>query len=257
MNYYNTELHFSCYFFIIEDMKKTFIFALTVLLASSLFALPFNEKLTEDEKAKVESGQILIRNIDYTKYMSFKEGTSKKGDFLLETVKNLKPKYLAEVIQIKPYKGNENYADILEEMLYKVEEFTNIPYISNGGDEYLLYDSAEILETKDFDDHKNLYVHMYMEPFADVYQNMNVYKNPDELLYTSKNTNKLRYLDKFDCLWPEKMLITIYLFRDGDNWIFYSVGAVNAPHVPFFTDRIRRSFIRRITTFSDFIFKQF
>lgn len=240
-----------------DNMKKRFIFALSILLISSLSALPFNEKLSEEEKAKVERGEIVIRNIDYTKYMSFKEGSTKKGDFLLDTVKDLKPKYLAEVIQVKPYKGNENYADVLEEMLYKVEEFTNIPYISNGGAEYLLYDSAEILKKTDAADHTNLYVHMYMEPFGDMYQDMNIYRDNDEVLYTSKNTNKLRYLDKFDCLWPEKMLITIYLFRDGDNWVFYAVGGVNAPHIPFFTERIRKSFIRRITTFCDYIFKQF
>ena len=176
----------------------------------------------------------------------------------MKTIKDIKPKYLAEVIQLKPYKGNENFPKILEKMLYKVEDFTNIPYISNGGDEYFLYDSAEILEETKEEGKTNLKIHMYMEPFADVYQDMYIYKTDDtELLYTSKNTNKLRYLDKFDCLYPERMLITIYLFRDEDNWVFYAVGGVNAPHVPFFTDRIRRSFIRRITTFCDFIFKQF
>lgn len=239
-------------------MKKQIILTSLLIFAANIFANPFNSKLTEEEKQKLEAGEILIRNIDYTKNMVFSEGVSKKGDKLLQTVKEIKPKYLAEVIQIKPYKGNENFASVLEEMLYKVEDFTNIPYISNGGDEYLLYDSAEILEQTKADGVTNLKVHMYMEPFADVYQDMNIYKDNDtELWYTSKNTNKLRYLDKFDCLNPEKMLITIYLFRDGDNWVFYAVGGVNAPHIPFFTDRIRRSFIRRITTFCDFIFKQF
>lgn len=239
-------------------MNRTIFFMLALLLLpATIFANPFNDKLTAEEKEKLENGEILIRNIDYTRNMVFNYGVSKKGDFLLKTVKDLKPKYLAEVVQIKPYNGNENFEDVLEEMLYKVEDFTNIPYISNGGDEYLLYDSAEILEQNQVDDHTNLNVHLYMEPFGDMYQNMNIYKTDDELLYTSKNTNKLRYLDKFDCLWPEKMLITIYLFRDGDNWVFYAVGGVNAPHIPFFTDRIRRSFIRRITTFCDFIFKQF
>lgn len=239
-------------------MKKQIILTSLLIFAANIFANPFNSKLTEEEKQKLEAGEILIRNIDYTKNMVFSEGVSEKGDKLLQTVKEVKPKYLAEVIQIKPYKGNENFASVLEEMLYKVEDFTNIPYISNGGDEYLLYDSAEILEQTKADGVTNLKVHMYMEPFADVYQDMNIYKDSDtELWYTSKNTNKLRYLDKFDCLHPEKMLITIYLFRDGDNWVFYAVGGVNAPHVPFFTDRIRRSFIRRITTFCDFIFKQF
>lgn len=239
-------------------MKKIKILLTLLLTTSSLFANPFNDKLSQEEKVKLENGEILIRNIDYTKNMVFSEGVSKKGDFLLNTVKDVKPKYLAEVIQVKPYKGNENYAEVLNQLLYRVEDFTNIPYISNGGDEYLLYDSAEILSQKKNGEVTNLNVHMYMEPFGDVYQDMKIYKSNDsELLYTSKNTNKLRYLDKFDCLWPEKMLITIYLFRDGDNWVFYAVGGVNAPHVPFFTDRIRRSFIRRITTFCDFIFKQF
>lgn len=239
-------------------MKKQIILTSLLIFAANIFANPFNSKLTEEEKQKLEAGEILIRNIDYTKNMVFSEGVSEKGDKLLQTVKEIKPKYLAEVIQIKPYEGNENFVSVLEEMLYKVEDFTNIPYISNGGDEYLLYDSAEILEQTKADGVTNLKVHMYMEPFADVYQDMNIYKDNDtELWYTSKNTNKLRYLDKFDCLNPEKMLITIYLFRNGDNWVFYAVGGVNAPHIPFFTDRIRRSFIRRITTFCDFIFKQF
>ena len=239
-------------------MKKIKILLTLFIATSSLFANPFNDKLSQEEKARLEKGEILIRNIDYTKNMVLSEGISKKGDFLLNTVKDVKPKYLAEVIQVKPYKGNEHYAEVLTQLLYRVEDFTNIPYISNGGDEYLLYDSAEILSQKKDGEVTNLNVHMYMEPFGDVYQDMKIYKaNDSELLYTSKNTNKLRYLDKFDCLWPEKMLITIYLFRDGDNWVFYAVGGVNAPHVPFFTDRIRRSFIRRITTFCDFIFKQF
>ena len=239
-------------------MKKIKILLTLFIATSSLFANPFNDKLSQEEKAKLEKGEILIRNIDYTKNMVLSEGLSKKGDFLLNTVKDVKPKYLAEVIQVKPYKGNENYAEVLNQLLYRVEDFTNIPYISNGGDEYLLYDSAVILSQKKDGEVTNLNVHMYMAPFGDVYQDMKIYKaNDSELLYTSKNTNKLRYLDKFDCLWPEKMLITIYLFRNGDNWVFYAVGGVNAPHVPFFTDRIRRSFIRRITTFCDFIFKQF
>ena len=91
--------------------------------------------------------------------MVFKEGISEKGDFLLKTVKDVKPKYLAEVIQVKPYKGNENYAEVLNQLLYRVEDFTNIPYISNGGDEYLLYDSAEILSQTKEGEKTNLQVH--------------------------------------------------------------------------------------------------
>ena len=99
-------------------MKKIKILLTLLLATSSLFANPFNDKLSQEEKVKLENGEILIRNIDYTKNMVFSEGVSKKGDFLLNTVKDVKPKYLAEVIQVKPYKGNENYAEVLNQLLY-------------------------------------------------------------------------------------------------------------------------------------------
>ena len=53
------------------------------------------------------------------------------------------------------------------------------------------------------------------------------------------------------------MKICILLIRDGDNWILYGIGGVNAPRVPFFTERIQTSFINRINTFCSFIFKKF
>jgi len=83
-------------------------------------------------------------------------------------------------------------------------------------------------------------------------KNINFTKN-----MIATNTNKLRYLDKFDCIWPEKMKICILLFRDGDNWVLYGIGGVNAPRIPFFTERIQTSLINRINTFCSYIFKKF
>ena len=96
-----------------------------------------------------------------------------------------------------------------------------------------------------------------MEPFGTVHEVIQIKKLDDSILYSAINTNKLRYHDQFDCVWPEKMLICIYLFRDGDNWVLYGIGGVNAPRIPFFTQRIETSFINRIKTFCDYIFKQF
>ena len=96
-----------------------------------------------------------------------------------------------------------------------------------------------------------------MEPFDLVNEDIALYRTKDSILYTAVNTNKLRYLDKFDCVWPRKMKICILLIRDGDNWILYGIGGVNAPRVPFFTERIQTSFINRINTFCSFIFKKF
>ena len=118
-------------------------------------------------------------------------------------------------------------------------------------------DSAEIVESVDRPDGKSLKANLYMEPFELVKEDIELTRDNESILYTAVNTNKLRYLDKFDCVWPRKMKINILLMRDGDNWILYGIGGVNAPRVPFFTERIQTSFINRINTFCSFIFKKF
>ena len=238
-------------------MKKQIILTTLLLLSTLAFSDPFNSKLTSDDNALLEKGEILIRNIDSPKNMCLNSDFTDKGNLLLNAVKETKPKYLAEVIQYKKYDGNENFEDVLETMLFEVEKFTDIPYTTASGGQYNLYESAEILEKEAKGSNTKLKVRIYMEPFADVYQDMQISKADDQLLYIAKNTNKLRYRDEFDCLGPGKMLTSIYLFKDGDKWVFYAVGGVNAPHIPFFTERIRKSFMNRINTFCNYIFKKF
>ena len=240
-------------------MKKIFCSALVLFsLVSTALADPFNSKLTADERNQISSGEILIKNINYEKFMCFKKGESELGDKLLAEIRDLNPKYLAEVIQIKPYKGNEDLPQRLETLLNNVPEYAGIPYFSERGQQwYNLYDSAEIVESIDRVDGKDLKAELMMEPFDLVKEDISLWRSEDTILYTAVNTNKLRYLDKFDCVWPRKMKICILLIRDGDNWILYGIGGVNAPRVPFFTERIQTSFINRINTFCSFIFKKF
>ena len=240
-------------------MKKlVFSFILLISLTAFLSADPFNSKLTADERKTIESGEILIKNINYEKFMCFKKGESELGDILLAEIHDLNPKYLAEVIQVKPYKGNEDLPQRLEALLNNVPDYAGIPYYSERNNEwYNLYDSATITETIERKDGKSLKADLMMEPFDLVNEEIELTRSKDSILYTSVNTNKLRYLDKFDCIWPRKMKICILLVRDGDNWILYGIGGVNAPRVPFFTERIQTSFINRINTFCSFIFKKF
>ena len=240
-------------------MKKI-VFSLLIFISLTVFlsADPFNNKLTAEERKTIESGEILIKNINYEKFMCFKKGESELGDILQAEIHELNPKYLAEVIQIKPYKGNEDLPQRLEALLNNVPEYAGIPYYSERNDEwYNLYDSATITETVERKDGLSLKADFMMEPFDLVQEEIELTRSKDSILYTSVNTNKLRYLDKFDCIWPRKMKICILLVRDGDNWILYGIGGVNAPRVPFFTERIQTSFINRINTFCSFIFKKF
>ncbi len=240
-------------------MKRIFCSALFLFtLVFSVFADPFNSRLTEDERAKIATGEILIKNINYEKFVCLKKGEVILGDKLLTEIHDLNPKYLAEVIQIKPYKGNEDLPQRLETLLNNVPEYAGIPYYSVRHDAWWnLYDSAEIKEVIERADGKTIKADLLMEPFDIVQEDIELTRGADSILYSAVNTNKLRYLDKFDCVWPRKMKICILLFRDGDNWVLYGIGGVNAPRVPFFTERIQTSFINRINTFCSFIFKKF
>ena len=225
---------------------------------TAISADPFNNKLTAADREAISGGEILIKNINYEKNMCLKKGEAPLGDKLIAEIRDLNPKYLAEVIQYKPYKGNEDLPQRLEALLNNVSDYAGIPYYSVRAEEwYNLYDSAEIVESVERSDGKSLKAELMMEPFDLVKEDIELYRTADSILYTAVNTNKLRYLDKFDCIWPKKMKICILLLRDGDKWILYGIGGVNAPRVPFFTERIQTSFINRINTFCSFIFKKF
>lgn len=225
------------------------------LLFNFIFASPFNEKLTPKEQEFLSTGEILIRNINYKKNICLKSELFPFADELLSIINNLNPKYLAEIIQYKPYKGNEDLPQKLEQLLNNIPEYAGIPYYSERAQAwYNLYDSAEITETFEENNIKTIKATLKMQPFDTVYETITLKTDKETVLYTAQNENKLRYLDKFDCIWPQKMKICILLFKDGDNWVLYGIGGVNAPRIPFFTERIQTSFINRINTFCTFIF---
>lgn len=239
-------------------MKKIVLFLLTSFFATNLFSLPFNSKLTEEDLSVINSGEVLIKNINYKKNMSLNKGINDFGDELHDVIDDLKPKYLAEIIQIKPYQGNEDLPERLEEVLKAIPDYVGIPYYSVRAEEwYDLYSSAIITSEETIDNVTKISADIEMEPFGVIKEDIEIKKQEDCVLYQAINKNKLSYYDKFDCVWPERLMICIYLHRDGDNWILYGVGGVNAPRIPFFTERIETSFINRIKTFCDYIFKQF
>lgn len=236
-------------------MKNKILILVFTLFFSSLFASPFNEKLTEDELNTLSTGQVLIKNINNKKNICLKKNLFSSADELLAIMDDLNPKYLAEIIQIKPYEGNEDLPKKLENILNNIPEYAGIPYYSERAEHwYDLYDSAEITETFIENNIQTIKATLKMQPFDTVYETITLTSDENTVFYTAQNENKLRYLDKFDCIWPQKMKICILLFKDGDNWILYGIGGVNAPRIPFFTERIQTSFINRINTFCSFIF---
>ena len=239
-------------------MKRSFIAAFLLFTLSSAFAAVFNKNLTQEEYNQLKKGDLLVKNINFTKNMSLEGNNTPLGPELLAELDQLKPKYLAEVIQYKPYKGNEDMPARLEETLNNISDYVGIPYYSEHSEKwYNLYDSAEIVSTTITGNKKTIMADLIMAPFDYVNERIEISTETEAVLYIATNTNKLRYLDKFDCIWPEKMKICILLFRDGDNWVLYGLGGANVPRIPFFTERIQVSLINRINTFCTYIFKKF
>ena len=239
-------------------MKKIIYVLLTLSLFSfALSAAPFNKNLTNEEKEILNKGEVLIKNIKYDKYMSLNKGISPLGDEVISEIEELNPKYLAEVIQYKPYKGNENLPDKLEEILNNVSEYAGIPYYSERHERYYpLYDSATIKSVTKINNGQKLGVELDMQPFGIVNEDIKLLKQGDSISYIAINQNQLKYKG-INCVGPKKMKLCIFLFREGDRWVLYGIGGVNAPRIPFLTERIQTSFINRIKTFCNFIFTKF
>ena len=237
-------------------MKRKFL-SLILLITGILFASPFNEKLSVEEYERLQNGELLIRNINYKKNISLKKGLFEVSDDMIEIFDDLNPKYLAEVIQFKNIEENPDLPQRLEEVLNNISEYAGIPYYSERAEAwYNLYDSAEITETIESDDSKIMKVKLQMEPFGTVKETITIKTDYNTVFYIAENDNKLRFNETIDCVWPQKMKISILLFQYEGNWVLYGIGGVNAPRIPFFTQRIQTSFINRIKTFCSFIFQK-
>ena len=233
----------------------TFVFSLVTFQLSSQV---FNDKLSNQELLSLNKGELIVKNINFQKNMCLEKDKLPLGIELDEEITKLNPKYLAEVIQFKPYKGNEDLPQKLEETLNNVSAYAGIPYYSEHSAKwYDVYKSAKIVSSTSEGNKKTIIADLIMEPFDYVNERIEITSNTESVLYIATNTNKLRYLDKFDCVWPEKMKICILLFRDGDKWVLYGLGGANVPRIPFFTERIQTSLINRINTFCTYIFKKF
>lgn len=236
-------------------MKKLLIIACMLSAAFSLSADPFNKKLTADERAKLEKGEVIIRNIDKMKNICVEETAGTKQ--ILTTMKKLSPNYTAEIIQIRPYKGNENLLSVIKPALLDISAYTGIPYWSVRVQKwYELYDSAKITSQKTSGNATDIRADLEMSPFGVINASIHLEEGTDYLYYDMTNLNKLRYHDRFDVIKPENMKSAIAVFRDGDNWVLYAIGGVDTYKVFFLEDRVETSFINRIKTFCNFIFSK-
>ncbi|WP_303918550.1 DUF6675 family protein [Treponema berlinense] len=238
-------------------MKKSILLLTTIfaLTSAALFAEVFNSRLSSGEKSKLENGEVLIRNINSIKEVCVNESPS--SETILSTMKKLNPAYVAEVIQVRPCEGNENLPEQINNILCNIADYVGIPYFSERTQKwYELYSSAEIKEIREEGNNKEIDCVLEMSLFGKFDSRINVIQEEDFFYYELKNMENLIYHEKFTAIKSKKMVSCITLFRDGDNWILYAIGGIDAPKLWFLKDRIETSFMNRIKTFCNFIFSK-
>ena len=215
----------------------------------------FNANLTAAERQKLENGEILIRNIGKAKNVCLNPVTAQAAH-LIERVTKLKPSYLAEVIQVLPVSGNEDFLKKLKPLLLDIEGYVGIPYWSERNQRfYDLYSSASIVRSDISENDGNMNVDLVMNPFGNINVDIDLTGNDSELFYRMKNTSGVVY-NNMTVVRPEKMQSFVYAFVYNDFIVLYGIGGVNAPSVFFLRERIETSFINRIKTFCKFIFEK-
>ncbi|MBB5218352.1 hypothetical protein DYE49_05570 [Treponema rectale] len=234
-------------------MKKTlFLTAILVLSMSFIHAGSFNSNLSSSEKKTVDSGKTLLKNTGKAKKMCITDETD-LGKRVRSVMNKLDPSYMAEAIQKFPYKGYEDLPEVMEEIITDFDSYIGIPYWSEEHDRYFdLYSAAEKISDETKNGTRRIVADLKMSPFGVIKTDIIIEKTEDSFYYESTNLNQLRYKDKMDCVSPKHQKSVIIAFREGDSWIVYGAGAVDAPKIPFLSGRVETSFINRIKTFCKF-----
>lgn len=239
-------------------MKKiTFIILNILIFFHSLslnaqdYSILFNKKISSEEIENIKLGQIYFKSIGYLKNACMKDYFHTNPVF--KTMKELNPNHLSEIIQFIPYKGNEDYIDRISDFLGNADNYVGIPYYSERtGSWYELYSSAEITDRLIIKEKEYIFEKFYMKPFGFYTSVISVEKNRQFYFFSMKNTEKLRYYDKFDAVGKEKMQAAISVFRIYDYWIVYGLGGADIIKIPFLEKRTETSFTNRIKSFAFF-----
>ena len=238
-------------------MKK--ITVMTILLLCTIFALSaqvFNNKLTSQEQQLLANGELIIRNIGKTKNISI-NGINDALQQTITAIEDLNPSYLAEVIRMVPYAGNENLLEELRPIILNVEDYVGIPYYSERHDTYYdLYSSVEIKKFEDDGNTAKLNAIMEMSPFGGIDTDIALITDTNSLYYENTNLNNLKYHEGITVVKNKCMKSIITVFRSGDSWVLYGIGGVKAPSIFFLRDRVETSFMNRIKTMCSYFFEQ-
>ncbi|MDR1786191.1 MAG: hypothetical protein LBR23_07010 [Spirochaetaceae bacterium] len=239
-------------------IRRTLLAGLMILAAEGAFGLApgvFNANLTASERARLDSGEILIRNTGRAKSISI-EPVNVNLKAAIGAIKDLNPSYLVEVIQIRPYRPEDDLTGRLRDILLDIPSYRGIPYWSVSGQTwYDLYSSAEVRSQKTQGDSVGINAALVMEPFTPIDASIVLRRDGEGLFYSMSNNNDLKARG-ITAVKKSCMNSTIVVFRAGDSLVLYGIGGVKAPVIFFLKDRIETSFMNRIKTFCMYVYEK-
>lgn len=215
----------------------------------------FSDKISHEEKTVLQSGNVLIRN-PHTLSNILLLPSNTKSEQVLTELKQIKPVFIAEIIQIIPISAKPDLINDINQALTDIPSYKGIPYYSEHNKIWVdLYSKADIVSDNHDYNHHLISAQFFMEPFGDITTDISIVKSETSLYYSNINTTPVMY-NNITCVKPGKMKYIIYVFKNNENWILYGIGGVNTPKIPFIKDRIELSFMNRIKTFCNFIFQK-
>ena len=238
---------------------KFAVIAVTFMISTKTFSQDFsssfNSNLSANEISKLKRGEVLIRNLESTENICLSADNAYAKRFLTE-IKNIKPSYLAEVIQVLPYEEHKNLVQELSSLVGDIKSYTKIPYYTvRNGAWAAMFTKAEVVSTGKENMGKFSNVVFEMPPFEQFDAKVVTISSSNALYFATINTDIIKY-KLFKAVQPEKMECGLVLFRSGDYWILYGSGAIKPDAAFFIKSRVNTAFVNRVKDFSMYFIKQ-
>jgi hypothetical protein len=233
------------------------LFAAATLSAQELFT----GKMVTWERNTIARGEVLIRNIEKSANISINPDVHPAVRQAVDIITKLKPSYLAEVIQVRPY--DPEMIPRVTEILLDVPGYKGIPYYSErSGRFYDLYSSAKVKSQQADAGTTIIDAGLVMQPFNPYDVKITIARDVtaegESLFYQMENTSRIT-AEEMPLITVAKvrgMQSLIVAFPYEDRLVFYGIGGVNAPVISFLKERIRISFINRIKTFCMYVYEK-
>lgn len=238
-------------------LKKISLFSfLFIYILQWTFAKDaFNSKLQEADRARLNRGEVIMINTGNVSKICL-DDSSFYAKKIISMIKNFRPNYLAEVIAIRPYKGNEDLPKKINQIICDVPSYKGIPYWSVRHERYYdLYSEAQILSQKTTGSVTSIKARLYMQPVGNIENSFTTQTETNFFYYESVNDNDL-FIQNIKCVKANCMKSAIVVFKNDDKWILYGAGGLNAMRLPLLTSRIEVSFLNRIKSFCNFVFEK-